>query len=58
MFKKGDKLKPKPDYQGFQDLVVEKLEDGFYHCSIMNGKAIISQKTLEQNYVTNDVRFT
>ena len=50
-FKKGDILTSKPYYMGFQKLIVDKLEDGFYHCSIMNGKAILSAKVIEQNYM-------
>lgn len=49
-FKQGDTLIPKPYYQGFRNLIVETYDRGFYVCKILNGKAYIPSKAIEENY--------
>ena len=49
-FKVGDTITPKEDCQGFENILITAIDESFYHCKILLGKATIPIKAVEENY--------
>lgn len=49
-FNIGDTITPKPDFSGFKDVTIIRMDAKFYYVKVLRGIASIPKKAVEETY--------